>query len=120
CFSSRRSSWLGPAARPSALVDVVELVRLLRDDEEVEREHPRADPREGARRRVDRAELRALADHVANRRPEALHLLDHEARVRQELLERVDGEEPRVGEVENAALPVVELAEQQARAQNVL
>src|SRR5690242_11746781 len=84
CSSWCRSYWLGSAARPSALVDVVELVGLLRDDEEVEREHPRPDTREGARCRVDRAELRALADHVADRRPEALHLLDHEARIREE------------------------------------
>src|SRR3954451_1302538 len=105
-------------ARPSSLVDVVELVGFLRDDEEVERKEARPETRQRARRRVDRAQRRALADHVPDRGSESLDLLDRKARVGEELLERVHGEEPRMGEVEDPALSVVELAEQEARSED--
>jgi len=44
-----------------------------------------------------------------------VHFLDHEATVDQQLLERVDREETRVRQVEDASFAVVELAEDQAQ-----
>src|SRR5262249_25696229 len=61
------------------------------------------------------AKRRALADHVADRRPEAADSLDRESAVLQELREGVDREQPLVGEIEDAALAVIELARQETQ-----
>src|SRR5262249_9123563 len=99
--------------RPS--VDVLELVRLARDDEEVEGEHPRPHTSEEARGRVGRDERPALADHVPDGWPEPTDALHLEPSVSQQAPERVDGEEPAMGEIEDPALSVIELPEEKAR-----